>query len=54
MSNIQLDDCELITSLQYCELENPEFIGQTKLQQDNTYYMIWKCNNKLYKTKNTL
>ena len=54
MQNTNLNDCELITSSQYCKLENPEFIGQTRIQEDNTYYMVWKCNNKLYKTQNTL
>lgn len=52
--NIKLEDCQLISASEYLKLEQPEFIGQTRLSKDNTYYMVWRSNGKLYKTFNTL
>jgi hypothetical protein len=46
----KLEDCELINNEDYCKLTNPEFIGQTRVDKDRMYYMIWKDNNILYKT----
>jgi hypothetical protein len=51
---VKLEECKLITGLQYCKLDNPEFVGQTTLMEDGFYYMVWKSNEKLYKTKNKL
>lgn len=54
---IKLDDCTLIT---YHDLmgitggEAAEFEGQTKIDLDDMYYMIWSWDNKLYKTHNKL
>lgn len=49
-----LNECKLITSTEYCQLPNPEFIGQTRLDKNNQYYMIWKQDELYYKTLNTL
>lgn len=55
--NIKLEDCTLIT---YYELmgitkgETPEFEGQTKLDENFMYYMVWSWDGKLYKTHNKL
>jgi len=51
---IKLEDCKLITSSEYLLLENPIFKGQTRLNENNQYYMIWESNGVLYKTLNTL
>jgi hypothetical protein len=47
-----LEDCKLISSKEYMELENPEFIGQTLLDENDEYFMVWKCGEELFKTKN--
>lgn len=52
--NIKLEECELITSTQYCELINPEFVGQTCMDTNNQYYTVWRCEGKLYKVHSTL
>ena len=51
---IDLKDCILITSSEYAQFSNAEFIGQTQLDKENQYYMVWKHDGKLYKTHNTL
>ncbi len=51
---INLDDCTEITALEYMELENPQFRGQTRLDKDNGYTMVWECQGKMYKTYQTL
>ena len=43
-----------ITAKEYLDLENPEFVGQTRLNSDNQYRMYWKCNEKFYFTKNQI
>lgn len=50
----KLEDCILITSTEYCQLSNPIFIGQTRLDRNNQYYMIWENDGLYYKTLNTL
>ncbi len=49
-----LEECILITSKEYCELNNPQWEGQTMLDENNQYYMICSCNGIYYKTLNTL
>ena len=51
---INLRDCKLITSQEYCELVNPVFEGQTVMDSNNQYYMVFSCDGVLYKTFNTL
>lgn len=46
----ELEDCILITGKEYLSLESPEFIGQTRLDENCMYYMVWKSDNILYKT----
>lgn len=54
---IKLEDCTLIN---YHDLmgitngETPEFEGQTRIDSNDMYYMIWSWDNKLYKTHNKL
>jgi hypothetical protein len=50
----KLEDCKLITNIEYSDLTNPEFIGQTRLDENKGYYMVWKSNDILYKTYNKL
>ena len=52
--DIDLKDCKLITSDEYLLLENPIFKGQTRVDENNQYYMVWESKGVLYKTHNTL
>ena len=54
MNGIKLSDCTLITGAEYMKLEDPEFMGQTRMNAECQYYMVWKCEGVLYKTFNTL
>lgn len=54
MSKVNLDECVLITSREYCDLVNPEFVGQTKMDDNCMYFMVFSCNGIMYKTHNTL
>jgi hypothetical protein len=49
-----LNKCKLISSKQYLDLVNPEFVGQTSMSDDCSYYMVWKSQGVLYKTHNKL
>jgi hypothetical protein len=51
---IKLEDCKLITNQEYALLKEPKFKGQTHLDKDNMYYMIWESEGVLYKTHNKL
>lgn len=51
---IQLKDCKLITSDEYMKLDSPVFQGQTKPNQEGIYYMVFKCEDQLYKTQNKI
>ena len=44
----------LITGAEYLKLDNPEFIGQTRVDRDGKYRMYWKCNDNFYYTINIL
>jgi len=50
----KLEECILISNTEYCELINPTFIGQTRLDENNMYHMIWEQNGVYYKTHNKL
>ena len=52
--NIDLSKCKLITANEYCQLSNTEFLGQTRLDENNQFYMVWSCNGIMYKTLSTL
>lgn len=54
MNYPNLEDCKLITSNEYCNLKDPIFIGQTRVNSNNKYFMVWKDNDILYKTENTI
>lgn len=49
-----LEKCQLITNEEYCMLNNPKFVGQTKINNNGVYYMVWEIDGKYYKTKNIL
>lgn len=51
---MKLQDCIEITSAEYINLQNPVFIGQTKLDHNNMYWMVFEDNNIMYKIHNTL
>jgi len=52
---VTLDDCKEISSVEYCELSGrPEFVGQTRLTDDNVYWMVFRHEGILYKTKHKL
>ncbi len=53
MENILASAIE-ITSAQYMELENPVFVGQTRLNKDDQYWMVFEDNGKTYKILHTL
>lgn len=50
----QLKEATLITNSQYCELDNPTFEGQTKVNSEGKYKMYWSESGNLYYTENTL
>jgi hypothetical protein len=52
--NIKLEDCILITNEEYSELDSPKFAGQTRVDTEGWYYMVWECQGKYYKTHNKL
>jgi len=54
---VKLEDCKLITNEEYNVLADSfetEFVGQTRMDENNMYYMCWRINGALYKTHNTL
>lgn len=53
MNNL-LEQAKEITSLQYMDLENPIFVGQTRLDKNDKYWIVFKDNDVLYKIHNTL
>jgi hypothetical protein len=53
--SVLLEDCKEITTTQYRELPGtPEFIGQSKVDNNNMYWMISKSEDVLYKTHHKL
>jgi hypothetical protein len=48
------DDCILITATQYLDLVNPRFVGQTSIDKNNMYYMVFECEGINYATHNKL
>lgn len=54
MANIKLEDCKLISSNDYLSLKNPEFKGQTKLDENNMYFMVFESEGIFYKIHNKL
>lgn len=52
--DIKLEDCIEKTSVEYLELENPVFKGQTRTDADGIYWMVFECEGKLYKFKHKI
>lgn len=52
--NVKLEDCKEITPEEYTMLANPIFKGQTKLDSNKMYWMVWESDGVLYKTHNKL
>lgn len=51
---VKLEECKLITSEEYLLLKNPQFRGQTRVDENGMYYMIWESEGILYKTHNKI
>jgi len=51
---IALNQCTEITPEQYLELVNPEFVGQTKIDSNKMYWMVFKIEGIFYKIHNKL
>jgi hypothetical protein len=52
--SVNLDQCTLITSEEYINLNDPIFVGQTRLDDNNMYYMVFQVGDVLYKIHNQL
>ena len=52
--SVSLDSCKLITTDEYCELANPVFIGQTPIDENKMYFMVFECDGVYYKVHNSL
>jgi hypothetical protein len=44
-----LNESQEITITQYISLVNPMFVGQTSLNDNGTYWVVFKENDVLYK-----
>lgn len=51
MENI-LEKAIVITPGQYRKLDKPEFVGQTTVDMNGTYWMVFKDGDTHYKIKN--
>lgn len=49
-----LEIAKEISSEEYMNLKNPIFKGQTRLDSNNQYWMVFEDNEILYKIHNTL
>jgi hypothetical protein len=50
---------EVVSAIQispsdYLKLDSPEFMGQTRPNEDGEYKMYWKNENKIYYTINLI
>lgn len=52
--NNLLEQAKEITSSQYMDLKNPIFKGQTRVDENSQYWMVFEDNGVLYKIHNTL
>lgn len=46
--------CQEITNAEYSNLVDPQFVGQTRSDENDMYYMIFQSNGILYKIHNKL
>ena len=53
MANL-FEQSKEITPLQYMDLKNPIFKGQSKVDKNNGYWMIFEDNTILYRIYNKL
>ena len=53
MTNL-LEKAKEIPVRDYIKLENPKFKGQTPVDNNLKYWMVFESNGVLYKTHNTL
>lgn len=54
MDTIRIGDCIVITNAEWLKLTDPEYVGQTKLDSNDMYYMVWTHEGKNYATHNKL
>jgi len=52
--SIKLEDCKLISSLEYMDLIEPIFEAQTRVDEEGYYYMVFSSQGILYKIHNKL
>lgn len=50
----EFEAAQMITSAEYCKLNNTRFEGQTRVDDNNEYTMYFSCNNVLYGIKSKL
>ena len=43
-----------ITSAEYVKLDNPQFVAQSRVDENGEYHMYWECDGVLYKTTQNL
>jgi hypothetical protein len=51
---VTLKQCKPITNKEYIALVCPRFVGQTRIDSNNVYYMMWESEGVFYKTRNKL
>ena len=49
-----LEQAKEITPLEYKDLENPIFKGQTEIDDDLMYWMVFESNGVMYKIYNSI
>jgi hypothetical protein len=54
MDTIRIDDCIVITNDEWIKLVRPEYVGQTKPDSNDMFYMVWRHEGKNYATHNKL
>ena len=54
---INLNECREITIQEYCDITNSrdlKFEGQTRVNSQGIYWVVWSYNDELYKVKDSL
>ena len=57
MANVILNDCREITTQEYCDItesKDLKFEGQTRVDSEGIYWVVWSDNNELFKVKCSL
>ena len=51
---MKLEDFTEVSGEDWMKLSDPEFVGQTRPAEEGIYWMCWKHDGKLYRTKNSI